>query len=406
MKDNAPYAVAVGYLARKMDHKPAEATAFLKKWTLASTAGSWHNSLFRFLGGALTAPQFLAASADDDRLNEARSFIGAMAILDGTPAIAKTQMDRLKTAGAKSSFPYSFLTVLDKNGAPPAPLSVHYTQGVEHFNEGRNAEAIASFTKAITADPKRPEYFAARAKANIALRKIPAAQPDLEKAITLGGTYDAYLLRANLHIENGSYDKALSDLETGTKFLKPVKNEEDPVTRHEATLAGVYALLGKASAFKPTGDEETVSYYYYNRLYQHALDEKAVGNYGLAIAKVTAGDNYFSDKTEFLAERGLLRILLGDPAAALADYDKVLAADRRMTYIHVYRGEAFLLMKRCADAIKAADTVLASRGDDIVHPQAYAVRAAANCALGNKAEAGIDEAEAKILGGEIKTPCR
>lgn len=314
---------------------------------------------------------------------------------------------RVIALGGESDVPEKHLARAKAYSPKPA-VSAHYTQGLELYNEGKFSEAIASFTKAISADGKRPEYFAARAKGNLQLRRLPLALQDLDRAITLGGTHEAFTLRANIHIERGTYDRAIADLERGAQLLKGPP-DDNVLLSHDTTLDGAYGLFGKASAFKSSRDAETRQYYFYNGLYDDALADKSSGHYGLALAKFSAAIAYFPDKVEFLAERGNIWLELGKPQDALADFDRSLVVAPKIIYVHIYRSRALYALKRYADAFEAADIAIDRLPeDDPSLPNAYEARAAANCALGKKVAAAEDEAVFGMLTDptRLKTRCR
>lgn len=288
------------------------------------------------------------------------------------------------------------------------PVSPDHTKGLELFNAGENVKAIAAFTRAIAAEPKRPEYYAARANVNIRLRKLPAAMLDLDRSITLGGTYQAHASRASIHIERGDYEKAINDLHEAVQLSK-ASPDENAHHSGEAGLAGAYALSGNASVFRSKASAEDREYYFYNYLYDDAKNDKASGLYGLAIAKFTAAIGYFPEKFEFLAERGQIWLDLDKPQQGLADFDRSLVVAPKIIYVHLYRGRAFHAMKRYADAVTAAGIAIDRLPeDDPSLPDAYAVRALANCALGKKEAAAEDEANYGMLAdaSTLKTRCR
>ncbi len=314
---------------------------------------------------------------------------------------------RVIALGRENAVPETYLARA-KAFTPKSGVSTHYTRAQELYQEGKNAEAIASMTKAIAADPKRPEYLTARAKFNIQLRKLITALPDLNRSIAICGTPEAYALRANMHIEQGSYDKAIDDLERGVHLLK-ASPDTNVSLNQDATLAGVYGLGGRASSFIPSSDAEANKYYFYNGLYDDAKNDTSSGQFGLAIAKFTAAMAYFPDKVEFLAERGQIWLELGKPQLALADFDRSLVVAPKIIYVQIYRSRALHAMKRYADAFEAADIAIDRLPeDDPSLPDAYLARAAASCALGKKADAALDEAVYTMFpyATEIKTRCR
>ncbi len=405
MKGNAPYAAIVEYLALRMNGKPADAAANVKLRIKASTPGAWTDSLLKFLDGQLTAARLLAAAGDDEKKTEGRSIIGIKALLDGQPAVAKTHLDWINANGTKRSFEYSFFRLLSESGTSPAAEAL-YAEGNDHFQNGDAAKAIASYTKAIAADPNRPEYLLARAKVNISMRKPVPARQDIDRSIAVGVTYEAYELRANIHIEGGGYSDAIAELERAAAFLKP-STGDNALLRHEAHVAGLYVLLGKPGAFRSSQDAEATRYYFYNDIYEDINSDKSSGRYGNALARATAAVTYFPDDIVYLLTRGEIWIDLGRAREALADFDKALVIKPKQYYSQIPRGKALLLLKRYTDAIAAADIAIKRLpADDPSRHDAYAVRAEANCALGNKQEAAIDEAEFLRLGGTIETPCR
>ncbi len=406
MKGNAPYAAIVEYLALRMRGDSADAAAQLKLRIKASEPGAWTDSLLKFLDGQLTATRLLAAADSDAKKTEGRSIIGIKALIDGQPAIAKTHLDWINANGTKQSFEYSFFRLLSGSGTSPA-AEAFFAQGNDHFNEGRKTEAIASYTKAIAADPKRPEYLLARAKANISLRKPVLARQDIDRSLQVGATYDAYALSANMHIEAGRYAQAVTDLEAGSKHLKG-SQDAAAVFNHHAALAGVNELLGNAAGVKSNlaAAEQAMGDVAFT-VYDYALADKSSGQFGLALAKFSAAIADKPENIEFLSERGLVWIELGKLKEALDDFDNALRIAPKKIYVQVNRGETLRLMKRYAEAVDAVDIALDFLpADDLLRPRAHEIRAAANCALGNKIEAGMDEVESIRLGGTIKAPCR
>lgn len=288
-----------------------------------------------------------------------------------------------------------------------AAVAANYTKGMEQYRAGEFEAALKSFNKAIAVNTKRADYYAARGRTNIALRRLTSALADLDRSLLRGGPHDDYASRANIHIERGDADKAAADL---NKALQIAKELKDPtlIAVYHVTLAGVYEAKAKgeesranlAAAVKAVGDfSSTVDLF--------AEEDIATKHYGMAWAKYTAMIAHKTEATEYLSYRASVLIVMGRNDDALADYDMALTFNPKSALYHINRADLLRSMKRYQEALTAAmKGIDFLTGDDPILQRAFEVKAAINCNLGQKRMAALDEAEVIRLGGEIKTPCR
>jgi tetratricopeptide (TPR) repeat protein len=99
--------------------------------------------------------------------------------------------------------------------------SEHVNRGADLAAKGQYDEAIAEFTKAIEANPKKPMYYSNRGNVYRAAGKLPEAIADFSKAIELAPT-DAtgYFERGQTEVMQKQYDAGVADLDKAIT-LKP-----------------------------------------------------------------------------------------------------------------------------------------------------------------------------------------
>jgi len=96
----------------------------------------------------------------------------------------------------------------------------HCVQGLALSKLGRREEAEAAFSKALAGRPHFVEALAGRATERALLRKVDAAQQDLDEAIRLEPNPQLYLRRATVRAVRGDLPAALGDLDEAIR-LKP-----------------------------------------------------------------------------------------------------------------------------------------------------------------------------------------
>lgn len=101
------------------------------------------------------------------------------------------------------------------------------------------------------------------------------------------------------------------------------------------------------------------------------------------------------DRASTLVNRGVLRVKLGQPYDALADYERAIAIEPTLAQAYVDRSAALISLKRYDEAVKSADEGLSRKP---TQPEiAYYNRAVAEEALGNVKGAYQDFKQAVAL---------
>lgn len=111
------------------------------------------------------------------------------------------------------------------------------------------------------------------------------------------------------------------------------------------------------------------------------------GDAGRAYAAATLGLSLTPEDAGLLLDRALAAGSLGRYAEALADLDRVLAADPRRAEAWAFRAAALRRMDRAADALAAADRALALDPD---HPEALLERGILRQSAGDSEGARAD----------------
>jgi serine/threonine protein kinase/Flp pilus assembly protein TadD len=225
---------------------------------------------------------------------------------------------------------------------------------------GHGAEAVSHFTTCVALRPKFAGAYFSRGLARLRLREFAGAEADFSRALELRpGWPEAYVHRARARQENRQYQAALADLDRAL--------EAGPAsTRVFSLRARVRGLLGDEDGARRDREEE---------LRREPADE------------------------EGWVARGVAR-LPGDPAGALADFERAVRANpRSLAGLHNQAHVLSECLGRPADALKRLDRVLELYPDLV---PAYGGRGVLRARLGERAGALADAREAlrRDSGGE------
>ena len=205
-------------------------------------------------------------------------------------------------------------------------------QGQRHAAKGDQASAIASFTKALAADPKNYAAYKARAEGYADRNEYVAAIADYTKAIELNpGNAPLYRRRGSAYKSTGANEKAIAD------YTKAI--ELDPSDR--------YTFVSRGRAYDAAGD-----------------GDRAMADANLAVV----ADPKYDGAYHF---RGGLYAAKKDNEAAIADYTKAIEINPKAIYSYLSRALVYL-------AAKDYDRAIADSSKTIeLNPQydiGYAVR--------------------------------
>lgn len=212
-------------------------------------------------------------------------------------------------------------------------------RAAELLKQRRYADAVVDCDAALRLDPGRVDLFAVRGRCHALLGESSAAFADYEAGLRADPERAAEYLtqRAKLHLECGDPHAALADADAALRL-----DEADPLAFEVRARANV-ALERYAEAAddfaKAAGDAARVG-----RLLalEKLQDWPAV---------VAATDELLAAGVEQVREvRGRARLALGEPAAALADFDAVVRRHPRRAGGYFLRGTAH---ERAGDAAAA-----------------------------------------------------
>lgn len=223
-------------------------------------------------------------------------------------------------------------------GAEPADPDALDREGAALMARREYEAALQAFVRAAELDPKTASRWARRARAEIALRRPVLAMSDLDRAIELKpDDVGARMMRGELLLNRGEFDKAQSDLEAAGKAAPPggdvhVRIAADYERREhwaeaiphldawlavhgrESTAPGVLNLRGWARAM--LGQD---------------LD-KALADCDAAIRQ--------DRKPAYLNCRGVVRLRMGRQKEAISDFDAALRSEPKLAWALYGRGLA------------------------------------------------------------------
>jgi serine/threonine protein kinase/predicted Zn-dependent protease len=329
-----------------------------------------------------------------------------------------------------------------------------FLRGTDLYHEGRLAEAISHFERAVN---RQGDHFEARYALAVCHLKLPAAG-ELHRA-HLNRARDnltvciqqqphriwPYLLRGFAHGELSEFEAALADYSHVEQALRPrdrtahygvlvnrgaLRIRQGDLTRAVADLTAAIQLepdaypayvnlarayqgqnkereaglrLDRAIALKPPQALAAI-YRTRARWHQRRGDlTAALGDLGQAIGHDPQGPTSPAALADRV-ERGRLLLQLDRPAEALAELDAALAKEGALPEAHRLRAEALTRLGRPAEAVAALDRYLAlGRGTPPLRAAAYRARGRAHARAGNHFAAVEDYTQALGLESDAAT---
>ncbi len=302
----------------------------------------------------------------------------------------------------------------EEDGSGPRPHSREYIQaalqGYTFFSQGRYAEAISSFTKALEYRPDEVVVFNGRAGAYAGLGQVDKALDDLNRAIELDPDDPvAYGLRGTI-LSKTDRQAAFDDLNRAIELSpEPALAYSDrgnvylELGDYEAALAD----FNQAIALDPDGS----FYYLYRSIVYIPLAEWQLALDDLAEYARRAGDQVPPEVVDLLdqfplstarefSSRGRVYYYLGQYENALTDLEHAITLDPGNAAAYGSRGMVYYDLGQLEDALTDLTQAVALGYDD---PEVFRVRGTTYYDLRAWEDALVDlHNYARLLGGEAE----
>ena len=134
------------------------------------------------------------------------------------------------------------LSQLSRRVAAAPKQANGYIQRARHLAvDGRGGAALADYQRAIAAEPgEADEAYLARARHWIAAGDWKRAVVDCSRALEVGGGYEAWSLRGEIHKHQGNWDLAIADFASARRF-------DEVVAETYAKRAAAHQAAGRTS---------------------------------------------------------------------------------------------------------------------------------------------------------------
>jgi tetratricopeptide (TPR) repeat protein len=257
--------------------------------------------------------------------------------------------------GQKDAAQDTFTKILELDSRNRTALS---SLGYLARDKGDMKLAEAFFTRAVSAHPKDFAPYLALGDLHTSARDFHAAESDYENAYQrMPGNPLVIAAGANAALESHNQDLAKRWLDRA----KGKMNDSPQVSRERErylTLKGDYAeaaKLGEAVIAKLPHDREGVVYLAYDLYY--------LGRYGDALALVTKYEPILSNDKDLALIAGYVHAHNGQSREALADYDRALQRDPKMSLGYGNRGFIYNDLREPAKAVKDFQAALQLQPD-------------------------------------------
>jgi len=269
-----------------------------------------------------------------------------------------------------------------------------YQMGLSHMLDGEPAAAIAAYTVCISLRPDEAICYVSRGTAYGDINQTDDALGDLEKAQQLDPDFWAvFLNRGAVHLARKQYQEAEAD------FKKVIELRPTLAGPHH-NLSMVYEAQGRYADSEAQATEAiSIDSGYFKAYSTRAISRLQLGgNPAAALAdfmKVIELDQDPSKQAEAWKQIGLIHHRANNSAEALAAYDKSLAANNSDPATHRLSAETLLALGRDQDAVNAFGQYLKLDGEPVA--DVFRARALALQKLGRFRESLPDVARALEL---------
>ena len=288
------------------------------------------------------------------------------------------------------------------------------SQGLRYAARGEHDSAIASFSKAITAEPDNSDAYLERAKSYNARGNHDHAIADYTKAIEIAPN-DAivYRKRADAYRVKGAFDNAVTDYSTAigldpkdalAYYMRGIcyaanKTSDRAIADFtkaiEINPKDAYSYVSRARSFEAKGDRDhaiadfskaiEINPNYANAYYSRGLSHAVNKNGDLAIADFTKAIELDPKNAYPYVSRAQSFGAKGDYDHATADFNKAIEINPKYYYAHIFRGNALVARgehdRAIDDFTKAIDIEPKNIGAYRSRASAYVVTGARSLAI-------------------------
>lgn len=287
----------------------------------------------------------------------------------------------------------TFTQVLD---ADPFSIDAYCQRGLAYYDSGNVYAAIEDYGKALEIDSKSAKAYYCRALARLSLKNIPGTMADVELAIGCDRTYAAaYKLRAIVHRKQGDIQAAIADFKVASGLYLDQKDADgarqciDKIDEIRPKTPNANAPITKAPNVPPPALSE-------KDYFTQILDRAKIGQLSQALSDINWVLQADPQDGKAYCCRGLVYCKQGNYQAAMADFNQALTLKFEDPITYRGRSKARLNLKDPQGAISDCNQALFLSPED---SDAYVARGNAYRAIGHHLGAIEDYAEALRLNG-------
>lgn len=266
----------------------------------------------------------------------------------------------------------------------PQKVDYYYDRGWAYYMQlQRKKEALADFSKVVELDPKASLHHWCRGNAHHALGHFAQAVADYTKAIEIdpNTSLDCYASRGNAYEKLGKYREAIED---HTKSIA-----KDPKAQKYLVRGQIHSKAGNhneaiADISKAIELEPKLAGYHAARAEAHKGSgnlSSAVEDYAKAIALEPRNSGYYNQRGAVLA------FSLGKYQEALPDFTKAIELDPKQSAYPHHRARAYFSLGEFDKALADHNKAVELGGNAAIY---FYFRGETHRSLGHKAEAIAD----------------
>lgn len=302
----------------------------------------------------------------------------------------QTQLRQKKYADAIATF-----TQVLK--ADPFSVDAYCQRGLAHYDSGNIYAAIEDYGKALEINPQSAKAYYCRALARLSLKNVLGTLADVEQAIGCDRTYAAaYKLRGIVHRKQGDIQAAIADFKVASGLYLDQKDAEgarqcmDKIEeiRPKPPTNNAAPITTTPASHPPALSEKD----YFTQI----LDRAKIGQLSQALSDINWVLQADPQDGKAHCCRGLVYCKQGNYPAAIADFNQALTLNFEDAITYRGRSKARLNLKDPHGAVADCNQALLLSPED---SDAYVARGNVYRAIGHNLGAIEDYTEALRLNG-------